>query len=856
MAQRFNDGTSGDVVIRSGPPAAGGGGGSGGGGGFGGNRVGASGAFSGPSQKTKDARRRVKQEYLQAQEQLRIQAAAAAVQAQEQARLQTRQQALAAWAERHNSFRATVDQGFQVKTAQLASSLEQDISAARRPPDNSSSERWQLYTITKAINEIDGLIAQLATQLSARNTVANSFDGLDPLTRSTNDYLARLDQFGDALAGGHQLWESAYNAAHEARLLSAKINALTEKSTGLSRHHAEQTVVWRELEANWERQRQVAEQREARIRFKQQADESSRLERVKQANTLSLPVPSSLSAASMLFNSRGLWVAGAADELALAMARAAAGLGAVASASGTLTAPQLAIFIGGMTYPSELGNGELTPEQRARLFHAVAVPAQALDLYDSQELQTIADAGGSVESGRRLKVLAGPEGNTAVIVTDTGGEVDPGVPVVNALLDPLTGQYTAEIPGSPKRYVHFTPGDASTATVPDQTRLTVSEPQFQDMPVGVDWRIQDCIVCVPGLEPIYLSFQVAPMGTGIVTGTGQPATADWWKPATQPAGAAIPAQVGDQFRGREFTSFESFNEALWQTLAEDRALASSFNELNEKRIEQGFAPIAPKSTWVGENREFELRYLERSEFWGDAFNLDKISIKTPNSAGGWLGVVPAVTPWPIPPASSWKPLVPPGTEHLGSTTSPITPTEPSVYPGNPVIPVLPTNETFPAVDEGEIGAIIPGYPGDEDLPSPGLVFAGPPVEPLEVGPYNELSGRSRGDGLDIDHIPSRRALEAYMELKLPEANKRERADILQRTPSIAIPAEVHRRFSETYGGRNHLSKQLNDAADLQFAVDKNFDAIKAGLLEHGFGEKDIEVARLKLHELHIEQGWY
>ncbi|MNQ71341.1 Pyocin-S1 [compost metagenome] len=208
----------------------------------------------------------------------------------------------------------------------------------------------------------------------------------------------------------------------------------------------------------------------------------------------------------------------------------------------------------------------------------------------------------------------------------------------------------------------------------------------------------------------------------MVTGTGQQGTKDWWSSATQPVGAAIPALIGEQFRGREFNSFEAFDEALWRTLGEHRELVLPFDELNKKRIEQGFAPYAPKSTWVGENREFELRYQERPEFWTDPFNLDQISIKVPNSAEGWIGVVPAVVPWPIPPASSWKPLVPPGSEQLGSTTSPITPIDPLVYPGSPAIPVLPPNETFPAVDEGEIGASIPGYPGDMELPSPDALF--------------------------------------------------------------------------------------------------------------------------------------
>lgn len=150
------------------------------------------------------------------------------------------------------------------------------------------------------------------------------------------------------------------------------------------------------------------------------------------------------------------------------------------------------------------------------------------------------------------------------------------------------------------------------------------------------------------------------MGLGVATGTGQTATTDWWKAASQAKGAAIPAQVGDLIRGRQFKTFDAFDKALWRVLGEQRELTAAFDEVNKKRIAQGFAPYAPKSTWVGENREFELRYQERPQFWSDPFNLDQISTKVPNSAEGWIGVVAAVVPWPIPSAHSWKPLVPPG----------------------------------------------------------------------------------------------------------------------------------------------------------------------------------------------------
>lgn len=177
-----------------------------------------------------------------------------------------------------------------------------------------------------------------------------------------------------------------------------------------------------------------------------------------------------------------------------------------------------------------------------------------------------------------------------------------------------------------------------------------------------------------------------------------------------------------------------------------------------------------------------------------------------------------------------------------------------VYPGSPAIPVLQPIETFPAVDKAEIGASIPGFPGDGNLPAPGLVFVGPPVEPLEVGPYNELSGRSRGDGLDIDHIPSRWALEEYLLENFADMTPSERRGYVERAPSIAIRAEVHRKYSETYGGRNTTRKRSQDASDLKQAVNQNFDAIKLGLLDSGLDEGNIEIGRERLHTLHKQQG--
>ncbi|KQV10605.1 ATP synthase F0F1 subunit beta [Pseudomonas sp. Root329] len=752
MAQNtLNDGSSGSVAIRSGPPASSGGSG----GGFGGGG-GVSGGFGKTSKGKRKARKRAIEADRKAKEQASAQAAAqaqaSAAQAQEQARVQARHQQLAALAQRHAAVRVEVDQRFAARTVQLAPTLEQEVLAARRPSDSHSSERWQLYLITRQKSEIDGLIARKTTELNANSGVARSFDGHDPLTRTLHDYEARLEQFGEALVHGHQTWENAYTAAHEVQLLSAQINALTGKSNALAKHHAEQTAVWRKLEAIREAQRQYAEQRDARVRFKQQVDEDARVERVRHANTLTAPV-TSVAAGGMFLTRESVLVA---QDVAAALERAVQAAIDTLIDAGRIVARTGPVFVTAMVYSPSLGNGELTAEQRRRLFQGIGVPAQALGLTDNRALQSIANAGGSAEVSYRLKPEAVPEG-TAIIVTSTAGEIGASVPVINAVFDPLTGAYNVEVPGSPTRHLQFAAEATPQSAITGQPGLAVMTPQIQDIPAGVDLRIQDCIVCVPGLSPMYLSFNLPSMGSGIVTGSGQPATADWWKTASRAKGATIPTQIGDQFRGREIKSFQSFDEALWRTLSEHQALTPLFDKVNKKRIEQGFAPYAPKSTWVGERREFELRYQERAELGANPFNLDKISITTPQSTQGRLGIIPVVLPWPIRPVGggTWAPLVPPGIEHLGPTTLPITLSIPAVYPGAPVIPVLPQNETFPAVDEGQIGASIPGYPGDMELPSSDVLFLDRRDDPgMATGVGQSVSGvwlgeASRGEGAPI-----------------------------------------------------------------------------------------------------------
>ena len=110
--------------------------------------------------------------------------------------------------------------------------------------------------------------------------------------------------------------------------------------------------------------------------------------------------------------------------------------------------------------------------------------------------------------------------------------------------------------------------------------------------------------------------------------------------------------------------------------------------------------------------------------------------------------------------------------------------------------------------------------------------------------------------MHLDHMPSQAALEHYLVENFPHLGEADRKQAMKNAATIAIPARVHQKYSETFGGRNTKLKQQVDAADLRGAVEQNFNAIKPYMLEEGFKEVDLEDARAKMHEINKDLGWY
>jgi len=92
---------------------------------------------------------------------------------------------------------------------------------------------------------------------------------------------------------------------------------------------------------------------------------------------------------------------------------------------------------------------------------------------------------------------------------------------------------------------------------------------------------------------------------------------------------AIPAQVGDQLRGRSFRTFDDFREAFWQTSAQTPEVRAQFGASNVQLMESKRAPIVPKSEQYGEQKQFVLHHKLPIQHEGAVYDLDNLQVVSP-----------------------------------------------------------------------------------------------------------------------------------------------------------------------------------------------------------------------------------
>ncbi|ECE0486455.1 pyocin [Salmonella enterica subsp. enterica] len=183
-----------------------------------------------------------------------------------------------------------------------------------------------------------------------------------------------------------------------------------------------------------------------------------------------------------------------------------------------------------------------------------------------------------------------------------------------------------------------------------------------------------------------------------------------------------------------------------------------------------------------------------------------------------------------------------------------------VLPDPVIVDPLPDNTgitatTTPTPEEKHFADYILILPMP-DIPPIYIYLSKPPVKFLEVELYSDFRRRSRQGKYEADHMPSRASVDAYLRANYPLLDDDEILALTDQVAAIVIPKDIHQKISETYGGRNTPAQIELDSRNLRAAVDRNLDAIKPALKEHGATEDQIEAARAKMHKLNSEMGLY
>ncbi len=202
------------------------------------------------------------------------------------------------------------------------------------------------------------------------------------------------------------------------------------------------------------------------------------------------------------------------------------------------------------------------------------------------------------------------------------------------------------------------------------------------------------------------------------------------------------------------------------------------------------------------------------------------------------------------PLITWTPANTPGSQNGWNTGNNSPQAGTVTIPGleHPDIQSV-TITTTPPPEEKDFRDYILVFPGNVHPPIY-IYLSKPPVELLEVELYIDFNGRSRQGEYEADHIPSAAAVRLYYQRLYPDADEKELEMLAKEVAAIVIPKGMHRKISETYGGRNREPGKVDrDSRDLRAAADRNFDVIKLALKESGITEEKLEAARAKIHEL-------
>nr|WP_095191527.1 S-type pyocin domain-containing protein [Pseudomonas sp. Irchel 3E19] len=296
--------------------------------------------------------------------------------------------------------------------------------------------------------------------------------------------------------------------------------------------------------------------------------------------------------------------------LAAVIRSAVAGLSGLAAG----TASGLMVGVSAFIYSPTLGNGEL-PE-RFLLSHPLSdlLPGPLPDLHRLASERALLD----------LPVRLSPRpltGNLAeLLVVPVGGKRLPsGVRVIAAGYNPGENTYGTTLTDLPPTTVVWTPSvtptDSSTQLPVEESappryfggNLVPIEGRIDTYPVPGNIHFDDFILVFPpesGLPPQYVMFRDRRNDPGVASGYGEPVPSRWLEAAAQGEGAAIPSEIAEKLRGRQFKSFRAFRERLWKAVFNEERLAELFNAASLNEMKKGKAPIVRDSDFAGERVKY------------------------------------------------------------------------------------------------------------------------------------------------------------------------------------------------------------------------------------------------------------
>lgn len=577
------------------------------------------------------------------------------------------------------------EQEYASRISQLPQTIEHELAATRL--EGSTAPLPPADAIIRELGVRHTLLLRKTAEFHGKTAIANSFYGVDPIGRSVHEFHPRASTMGKSVDSAMQAWIASYRAAYDARLLSQTIQLLNQQSVNVQNFlRAVQANDQARMAAEQQAQRVAADLARINAQAEAQAREQARLAALAQAQRLAneqarvaaeaaarhiaaeqarleaqaevqrqtellhlerqqaqeharLQPPTFANSGPMA--AIGPVFAGATGSIstnpATSLALRNVLRAAVSAAFGALATAPTPIIVGfaALLVPSRLGNGDL---------YSVSVPLSELAPDLSEDLYGLAAVQGAVNLRVTLGSRTIGKQTQIVVATTDGVSVPSTVPVRLAQFDPQKKVYVSTSTGPQSVTTTWTPVVASPPQSTEFPAVEVDPPVYEGATVTpVEGRIDafpqldqysfgGFITVFPidsGIPPIFTMFRDRRDDPGVASGFGQEISGVWLGAASQREGAAIPSQIADQLRGREFSTFGDFRKAFWKAVASDLELSQQFKRSNRLVIQMGRAPFPIPNEQVGGRNRFEIHHVKPLKEHGAVYDIDNLRILTP-----------------------------------------------------------------------------------------------------------------------------------------------------------------------------------------------------------------------------------